>query len=113
MHTSPRGASGGTRDPWLSLSFFLHSCHCVPDEVHLVASVPGVFSGRDLDRYGHMRLRSLLPAYPKDGDISYQCSSLGTVLPQWLAEFEESVGLRRTTKVLLLVTAAQPSPVAV
>ena len=74
------------------------SRHTVPEGVHLVASVPGYHRGPDAQCYGHMRLRSLVRdvAKPDGWTVSYQCSSVGKVQPQWVADFERSVGLPPT-----------------
>ncbi|KAL3671324.1 hypothetical protein V7S43_003254 [Phytophthora oleae] len=62
--------------------------------VALVPSIPGVHKGKDMERYGHLRVRSLLKMYnvpPTDNPLICQFSSLGSLDEKWLfGEFAES-----------------------
>ena len=62
----------------------------VPPEFSLVASVPGTFQGSNIPRFGQMRMRSILQSTPL-GRVQYQLSSIGTLYPQFEAEFIQSV----------------------
>ncbi|CAM9632280.1 unnamed protein product [Choristocarpus tenellus] len=66
----------------------------------LVPSVPGYHTGRNLHKYGHMRVRALLEneAFPNSGDrdgISAQFSSLATVPEGFLDELTNSFMAQR------------------
>lgn len=72
----------------------------VPSGVHLVASIPGVYTSEaDLHRYGHMRIRALLAEHlaPLREDsivpkrVEVQCSSLGQLRADFLRSFIKSV----------------------
>ncbi|KAG3115967.1 hypothetical protein PI124_g7170 [Phytophthora idaei] len=62
--------------------------------VALVPSVPGVHKGKDMEKYGHLRVRKLLKMYkipPTDNPLICQFSSLGSLDEKWLfGEFAES-----------------------
>mmetsp|Transcript_6064 Transcript_6064/g.13427 ORF Transcript_6064/g.13427 Transcript_6064/m.13427 type:complete len:596 (-) Transcript_6064:25-1812(-) len=67
--------------------------------VALVGSVPGYHTGRESERWGHMRLRRLLEAHaevPAAGstcdELVCQFSSLGSLTPQWFKDFRASLG---------------------
>lgn len=63
-------------------------------KAHLVTSVPGYHSGLDLNRYGHMRIRSLLKrnvfSTPLEkqplSSCYFQASSIGALDMRWLEE---------------------------
>ncbi|OWZ18977.1 Tyrosyl-DNA phosphodiesterase [Phytophthora megakarya] len=62
--------------------------------VALVPAVPGVHKGKDMEKYGHLRVRKLLKMYkvpPTDNPLICQFSSLGSLDEKWLfGEFAES-----------------------
>ncbi|CAI5700601.1 unnamed protein product [Peronospora effusa] len=62
--------------------------------VLLVPSVPGVHKGKDMEKYGHLRVRKLLKMYkvPRtDNPLICQFSSLGSLDEKWVfGEFAES-----------------------
>eukprot|EP00238_Polyblepharides_amylifera_P002102 CAMPEP_0196589920 /NCGR_PEP_ID=MMETSP1081-20130531/65019_1 /TAXON_ID=36882 /ORGANISM="Pyramimonas amylifera, Strain CCMP720" /LENGTH=421 /DNA_ID=CAMNT_0041912857 /DNA_START=72 /DNA_END=1337 /DNA_ORIENTATION=- len=65
-------------------------------EVRLVGSVPGYHRGTALHKWGHMKLRTLLSqeAFPREfcnSPVACQFSSLGSINPRWLAEFQQSL----------------------
>jgi len=77
---------------------FLRDYDFLSAKVHLVASVSGYHTGKNIDQYGHMRLRSLLTSFepPKDNvseDCTYfQMSSIGGIdRGNWIDEFSASV----------------------
>ena len=51
----------------------------VPQNVHLVGSVPGTFSGSKMKKFGQMRLRSILDSsgIPRNQVVQFQVSSIG------------------------------------
>jgi tyrosyl-DNA phosphodiesterase 1 len=59
-------------------------------QAHLVCSVPGVFAGAEMARYGHLRVRALLrrlqpmPAAFRRPSLMAQFSSLGRTSAAWL-----------------------------
>ena len=64
--------------------------------VQLVTSIPGIFSGKAKQKYGHLRLRSILASLREfeiqsgiEGSVSAPilslCSSLGSPSPAWLS----------------------------
>ncbi|CAH0478325.1 unnamed protein product [Peronospora belbahrii] len=63
-------------------------------KVALVPSVPGVHRGKDMEKYGHLRVRKLLNMYkiPRtDNPLICQFSSLGSLDEKWVfGEFAES-----------------------
>jgi hypothetical protein len=78
----------------------------VPSGVHLVASIPGAYvSQADRERYGHMRIRTLLAENlsPMREDsilpkrIELQCSSLGQLRQDFLRSFVKSVSTDSAT----------------
>jgi tyrosyl-DNA phosphodiesterase 1 len=76
----------GLRD-WVSV-IAAHNFDAV--QAHLVCSVPGVFTGADMARYGHLRMRTLLsrlqpmPASFARPSLMAQFSSLGRTSDNWL-----------------------------
>ncbi|KAL4144798.1 hypothetical protein PRNP1_013924 [Phytophthora ramorum] len=62
--------------------------------VALIPSVPGVHKGKDMERYGHLRVRKLLKTFnvpQTDNPLICQFSSLGSLDEKWLfGEFAES-----------------------
>ncbi|KAK3273365.1 hypothetical protein CYMTET_18388, partial [Cymbomonas tetramitiformis] len=64
--------------------------------VRLVASVPGYHRNEHLNRWGHMKLRAILAAEAfsaefRKAPLVCQFSSLGSLNPQWLKQFTESL----------------------
>ncbi|EOA23023.1 hypothetical protein CARUB_v10003786mg [Capsella rubella] len=64
--------------------------------VRLIASVPGYHTGLNLNKWGHMKLRTILQEYIFDREfrrspLVYQFSSLGSLDEKWLAEFRDSL----------------------
>ncbi|WOL15127.1 hypothetical protein Cni_G23908 [Canna indica] len=65
-------------------------------KVRLIASVPGYHTGSNLNKWGHMKLRSVLNncAFDKEfckSPLVYQFSSLGSLDEKWLSEFTVSM----------------------
>nr|AAL36361.1 unknown protein [Arabidopsis thaliana] len=64
--------------------------------VRLIASVPGYHTGFNLNKWGHMKLRTILQECIFDREfrrspLIYQFSSLGSLDEKWLAEFGNSL----------------------
>ncbi|KAF8410690.1 hypothetical protein HHK36_003223 [Tetracentron sinense] len=64
--------------------------------VRLVASVPGYHKGPNLNKWGHMKLRTVLQEYVfekefKKSPLAYQFSSLGSLDEKWMAELASSM----------------------
>jgi tyrosyl-DNA phosphodiesterase-1 len=88
----------------------------------LVATVPGMHSGENMQRYGHMRVRKLLeaerfPARFVGSPLAVQVSAVASVNPAWLDEIFESFGAgcaddTAATKlgVPVVDVSVQPSP---
>eukprot|EP01127_Copromyxa_protea_P015473 TRINITY_DN445_c0_g2_i1.p1 TRINITY_DN445_c0_g2~~TRINITY_DN445_c0_g2_i1.p1 ORF type:complete len:404 (+),score=70.64 TRINITY_DN445_c0_g2_i1:94-1212(+) len=58
----------------------------------LVTSVPGYHKKKDIEKYGHMKLRKWLAKFPLDDDlknspITAQFSSIGSLSRNWVSEF--------------------------
>jgi tyrosyl-DNA phosphodiesterase-1 len=79
-------AAVGLRD-WVSV-VSAHNFDAV--QAHLVCSMPGVFTGHEMARYGHLRMRALLsrlqpmPAAFRRPSLMAQFSSLGRTSDAWL-----------------------------
>ncbi len=65
----------------------------VPDNIHLVASIPGTFSGENKCKYGQLCIRSILEknGISQDQCVEFQMSSLGLLQQPFLQSFIESV----------------------
>ncbi|KAI4368211.1 hypothetical protein MLD38_016795 [Melastoma candidum] len=64
--------------------------------VRLIASVPGYHLGKNLNKWGHMKLRSTLQQYAfgkefMKSPLVYQFSSLGSLDEKWMAELATSM----------------------
>ncbi|MFS7905158.1 putative phosphodiesterase I [Helianthus anomalus] len=64
--------------------------------VRLIASVPGYHSGSNINKWGHMKIRSVLQNCVFDKEfrnapLIYQFSSLGSLDEKWMAEFAFSM----------------------
>uniref|UniRef100_A0A7I3ZYA7 PNK FHA domain-containing protein n=1 Tax=Physcomitrium patens TaxID=3218 RepID=A0A7I3ZYA7_PHYPA len=64
--------------------------------VRLVASVPGYHLGRNLTKWGHLKLRTILQEqhfeeHFKGSPCVYQFSSLGSLDEKWMGEFGSSI----------------------
>ena len=82
---------------WISIMHEWSSSinYCVPQNVHLVGSVPGIFSGTSKGKYGQLRLREIIskldcPTQPSE--VLYQASSVGMLQKPFLESFIASVG---------------------
>ncbi|KAH9325792.1 hypothetical protein KI387_005970, partial [Taxus chinensis] len=65
-------------------------------EVRLVASVPGYHQGPKMEKWGHMKIRTILQEQCFDKEFQgsplvYQFSSLGSLDEKWMAEFNSSM----------------------
>ncbi|DAZ93126.1 TPA: LOW QUALITY PROTEIN: hypothetical protein N0F65_009702, partial [Lagenidium giganteum] len=72
----------------------LHRFDFLPAEVALLPSIPGVHKGKDMHKYGHLKLRRVLSRYKNlssDNPFICQFSSMGSLDEKWLfGEFKES-----------------------
>ncbi|XP_024530041.1 tyrosyl-DNA phosphodiesterase 1 [Selaginella moellendorffii] len=64
--------------------------------VRLIGSIPGYHSGPQLNKWGHMKLRSILKEEKFDkkfqnSPLVYQFSSLGSLDEKWMEEFSSSL----------------------
>ena len=82
MHRA--GAGGESVEPWRRFLDNVVACDYACAKATLVTSVPGYHRGKDMDLYGHMKIRRLLaqhafPAKFKQAPICCQYSSLGSL----------------------------------
>jgi tyrosyl-DNA phosphodiesterase 1 len=78
--------TNGLSCKWLDQFDFSNAC------VDLVPSVPGYHKFENKQKYGHLRLRSLLERnkVQSSKSVYYQASSIGRIYDNWLGEILES-----------------------
>jgi len=75
---------------------FLNQYDFSGTHARLITSIPGVHEKHQLNKYGHLRLRSVVRQlkaenhYPEKVTIHYQSSSMGSIRENWAREFLES-----------------------